>query len=397
VAHSHAEDRSSYYVEQLCTLGICGLLGGVTVMLWYQNLLRYILAPKFHQPVLWGGVAILVLVVLRAVALWVEAGKSAPGHTHDHDHAHDHGHDHEHEHAHEHHHHEHAHDHDHEHAHAHGHDHGHDHGWNPWRYIVLLLPIVLYFLGLPNAGLTTRASGSTDLADSTSGKFVQNTGLQILKDAGRDAVQVVMVASDSPAAKAGLRVHDLITQVTRNEDAEGKPLEKPEVLPTKGMSVDEAAKAIGGKPGTKVKLAVRHEGEEQAHDVELTRAADILSLGFKELEGAAYMPSKRKYFEGRMVKLKGQYSPSGNPKVFKLVRYKITCCAADAVPLDVVIMLDPQSQENLAHLSPNQWIEVLGQVQFLKRRDRDEYVTVLTVASAKDVRPADADNDPYIQ
>src|SRR5207302_782376 len=137
------------YLEQLCTIAICGLMGGVTILLWYQNLLRYILAEKFHAPVLWGGFAILVLVVIRAVAIWVEAGQARAAH--DHNHVHDHDHDHDHG---EHHHH----DHEHAQAHAHdlSHDHGHDHGWNPWRYIVLMLPIVLYFLGLPNAGLTSR-------------------------------------------------------------------------------------------------------------------------------------------------------------------------------------------------------------------------------------------------
>ena len=55
---------------------------------------------------------------------------------HDHGHhAHDHGHDHKHDHAHA--------DHSHE---------DHDHGSAPWRYVVMLVPVILFLLGLPNKG-----------------------------------------------------------------------------------------------------------------------------------------------------------------------------------------------------------------------------------------------------
>src|SRR5262249_6847626 len=130
---------------------------------------------------------LLALVVIRAVAVW-RSVDAAP-HTHDHDHDHEHcGHDHgdcghEHEHgiqsatqttgfsaaatppalsAPVHHH-----DHDHGHNHSHDHGHDHDHGWAPWRYVVLLLPVVLYFLNLPNQGFTADASGGLNLAEFT--------------------------------------------------------------------------------------------------------------------------------------------------------------------------------------------------------------------------------------
>src|SRR5262249_54261500 len=57
----------------------------------------------------------------------------APAAGHDHDHGHGHGHSHAHG-----------------HSHSHAHGDGHDHGWAPWRYVVLLLPVVLYFLVLYN-------------------------------------------------------------------------------------------------------------------------------------------------------------------------------------------------------------------------------------------------------
>ena len=47
---------------------------------------------------------------------------------------------------------------------------------------------------------------------------------------------------------------DLITSVTRDEDAQGKKLPVPELIPTKGMSTNDAVKIIQGKAGTAVKL-----------------------------------------------------------------------------------------------------------------------------------------------
>lgn len=164
--HHHHQDRSAYYYEQICTIGVCGALGVVMVLLWWFNVLPVFLDPAFHKPVLAGGIALLALVAVRALALW--RGAAAPGtsaHSHDdcdvedepccdHDHC---DHDHDHDHA------GHDHTHAHEHGeaaatavaepatagHVHGHDCGHEHGWAPWRYAVLLIPIVLFMMRLP--------------------------------------------------------------------------------------------------------------------------------------------------------------------------------------------------------------------------------------------------------
>src|SRR6266404_1194424 len=251
MAHTHGEDRTTYYTEQLCTIGICGLLGGVAVLLYSQNILRFILATYLHVYVLWSGVVLLLLVALRALGLWRAAGTLAVNHDHAHDHAHGHDHDHDHDHTHAHdEEEEHSHEHfpgcDHEHEHEHGlapaHDCGHEHSWNPGRYIVLLFPIVLYFLHLPNAGFSASRTSInvSDLDPSSAGRYVENTGLQIAKASERDLIQVVKVVVDSPAAKAGIKTGDLITQITRAKDDAGKSLEKAEVTPLKGLSIEEA-------------------------------------------------------------------------------------------------------------------------------------------------------------
>ena len=170
----HGEDRSAYYLDQLFTIGVCGALAAVTIMLWQSNILKAMLHEKFHIWVALGGISLLAIVVIRAIAVWQSVDEQPPEHEHgpecDHSHGHGHGHDHD-------------------------HDHGHSHEGGsiqpasgpgggmslalaggpaasrrgarpgarpqpcarrprprlgPWRYVVLLLPVVLYFLVLSN-------------------------------------------------------------------------------------------------------------------------------------------------------------------------------------------------------------------------------------------------------
>src|SRR5262249_7438577 len=143
--------------------------------------------------VLISGAALTIMAFTRGIILWRQSRDPnfKPGCGHDHSHDHSHSHSHEHQHAiqekaplhaavqaappHEHgpgctHEHKPGEvcDHDHEHHHAHGvaHEHhighahvdpahadeaDHDHSWAPWRYVVILVPIILFLLGLPNA------------------------------------------------------------------------------------------------------------------------------------------------------------------------------------------------------------------------------------------------------
>jgi hypothetical protein len=324
VAHHHhhsGADRNAYYLDQLFTIAVCGALGGVAVMLWYTGKLGLMLHPKFYIWVLLGGVTLLALVVVRALAVWRSVDEPVDAITHDHDHehcGHDHGHcDHDHHHDHgvqtveqttgvhagdapaalsaplHHHDHDHSHDHDHDHDHGHmhdhghGHDHGHDHGWAPWRYVVLLLPVVLYFLNLPN----------------------------------------------------------------------------------QGFSADAYSDVLGN-----VKL-------DAPTNVRSTGTADI---GFAALQQASLSPESRDYYEGKTITLTGQYKGQ-DPKRFTLVRYKIACCAADAVPLNAVIMVDPKSDEQIdPDKYRNKWLEVKGRIHFFQKPGSNEYITALILYPTKD-------------
>lgn len=274
MAHDHDlshEDRNAYYLNQLFTIAVCGALGGVTVMLWYSGKLRFLVIERFWLPTLLGGIALLALVIIRAIALWrsvdqsVEASKQ---HDHDHEHC---GHDHDHC--------------GHDHAHQHDH-HGHDHGWAPWRYVVLLFPVVLYFLHLPNEGFS---------------------------------------------AAYGDRLKDVQLDV-----------------PT-GLSAEK--------------------GEDQ--------------IGFKELQEVSLSPETRDYWEGRTISLIGKYSDLSD-KRFTLVRYKIACCARDAVPLNAVIMIDPKSEQKIDRDKyRDKWVQVKGRIHFFPKPGSAEIITALILYPSK--------------
>jgi hypothetical protein len=280
------------------------------VMLWYTDKLRLMLHPKFHIWVLLGGGALLALVVVRAVALWfeVDEAKDAIDPAHDHDHSHDHAHDHDHDHDHgccgHDHHHDHDHgvqpvkegiagglalttlplaepaEHQHPHEHGHSHDHGHDHGWSPWRYVILILPVILYFLNMPDQGFRAHAAGLFGM----------------------------------------------------------EPIEAPKNVASTGVD---------------------------------------FKVGFQQLEQAALTEDSRDRYEGKTVRLTGQYYPR-DLKMCQLVRYKISCCAADAVPLGAMIMVDPNSTARLdADGLRGKWVQVTGRVHFFNRPGTNEYKTAV--------------------
>jgi hypothetical protein len=355
--HHHEDDNGTYYLDQLCMIALCGAFAGVCITLyfWQTEILTRILAKRFHSFVLWGGIALLVAVVMRAVTLWIAVGKEkAHNHDHEHSHDHEHGHDHEHCHGHDHEHcegHEHAHAHEHHHDHGHTHEHGtephkhvhahshehtatagapahahahqghdHDHPWAPWRYGVLLLPIMLFLLRMPN-----NAFGKL-------GKTVE------VENAAVDSLDYAQVTGTLSA------------------------LEGPLVFGWEEMVMEATS---GGKaPG----------------------------LDFKTLEQSAW-PENRDAWKGKRVRVTGQFLPSADQRQFNLVRIKINCCAADAVPLKVVIAC----RDPVTGFAPNDWVEVTGRIDFRQVPGQQHFVTVLQVPSRKQIVKTIPDPDPYIQ
>jgi hypothetical protein len=267
--HAHGEEA----LESLLTIFICGAFGVVAVLMGYRTvvlgqpgMLSLAIAEPFHKWVLVGGAVLLLMTLVRAVALW---RATAPAAHHDHGPDCDHGGC----------------------AHGHAHDPDHVHGGIFWRAVVLLFPIVLFVLGLPNKGY--------------SDEYVE-------------------------------------TRLGQTK------------------AVDEAALGtVQAKEGGAV-------------------------LDFAEMNTAAFDPDKRESLSGRMATIKGQFKQLGD-RQFTLVRLKMTCCAADSIPLKARIVTD--SSLGALGLRNMQWVEVTGRLQFVQVPGKDEYEPLLR-ATLRDVKPS---------
>lgn len=114
-------------------------------------------------------------------------------------------------------------------------------------------------------------------ASQLRGEF-RGVGIQIRRDLVRDGLLVVSPIKGSPAYKAGIKAGDLIIEVKRDVDPEGKPLrpDQPKVITTKGMKTEEALDLILGKPGVPVTLVVEREGESKP--LEFTIARGVVAV-----------------------------------------------------------------------------------------------------------------------
>jgi uncharacterized membrane protein YcgQ (UPF0703/DUF1980 family) len=120
---------------------------------------------------------------------------------------------------------------------------------------------------------------------------------------------------------------------------------------------------------------------------------DVQIVNFMQLQEVAYTPESRKLWEGKTVRVKGQFAPSRDDKKFRLFRLKMTCCAADAYPLNVEI--ESPTSLPVGELQAR-WVKVTGVIHFRKAVGRDEYLTVLELKSAKDVKLTGPDPNPFL-
>lgn len=276
--HHHGESLRDYFVEQLLTIFVVGLFGAVAILMYRSGKLDYVLAKPFHVPVLVGGIAVLVLVVVRAISVWREAGEAqAKAHSHDHVHGPDCDHDHKHDH----------HDHDHDHS-AEDHGHSHDMAWVLARMMVLFFPVALFLIGVPNAGFS------------------------------QDRIKKLLGQDDSI-------------------------------------------------------------GSAQLSDV-ANKEGTIVS--FNDLNDAAFDEGKRFVFQGQSAVLEGRFRRLAD-KEFTLFRLRMTCCAADTVPLKVRIV----TPYAVSGLNDFEWVKVKGQIQFLPVPNTTpvRYIPVIKVADNGDI------------
>ena len=110
-------------------------------------------------------------------------------------------------------------------------------------------------------------------------------------------------------------------------------------------------------------------------------------MDFKTLESAAYDEGSRQFWQHKRVKVVGQYAPfRGSDRVFSLVRFRIQCCAADAIQLNVPMIC----AESLSGFQANQWVEVIGRVEFQRRPD-SSFTTIVVIPRRQNVNLTNPD------
>lgn len=327
MAHHHHND-DTYFIDQLCMVGLSGAFGVICLSLyfWQVQMLNLLLAPQFHPFVVTSGFVLLAIALIRAATLWQEARpataiKSLPvvdhGHSHDHEHDHANCHDHDHDHDHDH-----SHSHSHSHSHDHGHDHshdGHDHGWAPWRYVVMLVPIMLFMLGLPNKG--PRAADHND-------------------------------------------EESRIAEMTRE--------------------ATQATSLVGLDNWSRLGVLGKIAGDDAL--------GQVVPASFKDILDSVSDRALRAKYEDATVEIRGQFvGDPRDPRFFSLVRFKIGCCAGDAVDTRINIF----SREPITAIKRDSWAKVRGKVEYGKRGDT--VIVRLVTAGPATVVSCNPDINPYLQ
>lgn len=184
---------------------------------------------------------------------------------------------------------------------------------------MLLVPIILFLLGLPNKGPKVRA----------------NNNVNVVQDILQEAMDVVAVAAGDPASWQQLIL----------------------------------AAAFVADPAS----------------------GPVTNIDFKTLEKAAHDPDQRQQWQGKTVRVRGQFAPHPrNDRIFSLARFSIQCCRADAIQLNVTII----SRESLAGAVASQWVEVTGKVEF--REHNGSFFTLMIIPGKKAIKPTDPDTNPYV-
>jgi C-terminal peptidase prc len=106
-------------------------------------------------------------------------------------------------------------------------------------------------------------------------------GVTIHKNVERDLLEVTSPIKGGPAYKAGVQAGDLITQIIREVDSDGKKIDPPEVIDAKGMALSEAVKRIQGKPRTEIKIVVDRNGDMKEFKIQRGRVEIERVFGFK--------------------------------------------------------------------------------------------------------------------
>jgi len=342
--------RNTLHLERLFTLLLSGAYGVILTWMFISNYYGWtrgertlisLVTPWIQFMIFLGGVFLLIQFFILLFTFRL----GGDGHHHDHNEEccdHDHNHDHEHEHQHEGHEHhlhdlgqddDHSHNHGHEHSHEHGEaccDHGHDHGWNPIRYVPLLIPVILYFMGLPS--------------DQMIRNFERNLAERATKDSATDL--------GSEEAKSSFAVMVMSSM--------GGPFGGGSF----GENTPYSLLAFWNALGSGITAELDDAGPNEP--------AFVTNLA--ELEKAAQSPTLRAEFtQKRKVEIDGMFQPEGKFQggmMFQIVRLRMACCLSDARPSTVACFTKKTIDERLLQGGhETKWARAQGKLRFVRGKD----------------------------
>ena len=113
-----------------------------------------------------------------------------------------------------------------------------------------------------------NAQAFKDMQVQTRGEF-GGLGIEVTQDGG--LIKVVSPIDDTPAARAGIKSGDLITQIDNKT--------------VQGLSLNEAVEKMRGAPGSKITLTIKREGVDKPVEAVLTREIIKIKVVKQRLEG----------------------------------------------------------------------------------------------------------------
>jgi hypothetical protein len=113
---------------------------------------------------------------------------------------------------------------------------------------------------------------------------------------------------------------------------------------------------------------------------------DVVRFDFAELNTLAVDAAKRAEYEGRTVSIKGQMRKV-TEKEISLFTMKMTCCAADMVPLQARIVSD----FTVLNYEDYGWVEATGKLQFAKKPGKNEFIPVIRTSGLDGLRKVAAE------
>lgn len=331
-------------------------LAPLTLMEWalifcyfyFSGRLRSYLIPNLQPLVVVAGILMLGLAIIMLLSIsWDEEDE------HDHHHDHDHGHDHPHEH-----------DCGHDHSHDCGHDHGHQHEPHSDE------PAIAACCGQP--GHEGHVHGPTTSSGAIFRTLLLTVPLLVAAIISHDQFGQTLVRNRGAAT---LTYHPSQAQTDRlAQEAAAAALPKPEnALPLPG----ETTPTPPANPSADQTQTFSDNGPLPAV------VTDLIVASQKDF--------MRKVFEGKPVEMIGQVYEAdpklATPGTFGLVRFVMTCCAADAQPVVVPIHIDAK-QGKFPDMT---WVKVNGTVHY-KQTDKGFEPAVDSATVTETPEP----DDPYL-